>query len=161
MNENAEAPEPTGGGRSTWLAGGIVAIVLVIVAAATLVLAAGREDASYPPDSPEAAFQGYARAWDAGDTEGAWDMLTTTAQGRVSKFEFRDANSWRGEEQQRLWIHDRSGTDERVVLHVTIETTGGGLLFGSGDWEETARVTMVREDGDWKIDTPLVGYYRW
>jgi len=161
MDTNTTATEPRGGSRSIWLAGAIVAIVLALVAAAALIVSGDREDAVYPPDSPEAAFQGYAQAWDEGDTDTAWSVLTSSAQGRVSRRDFREANTWRDEEGYRIWIDDRSGTDERAVLHLTIETIYDAGLIGSGRYEESSRVTMVREDGEWKIDTPLVGYHRW
>jgi hypothetical protein len=161
MNGNAASTEPAGGGRTTWLVGAIVAIVLVVVAAAAILIVDERGDAGYPPDSPEAAFQAYAHAWDEGDTESAWDMFTPAAQGRVSHFEFRDANRWREDEVQRIWIDDRSGTDERVTLRLTVETVYRGGLFGSDRWQDTSVVTLVDTDDGWKIDTPLVGYQRW
>jgi hypothetical protein len=132
MNDNAATTEPRGGGRSAWLAGGIVAIVLVVVAVAAILILDTREDTEYLPGSPEAAFQAYALAWDVGDTDVAWAALTTEAQDRVSRYDFREANSWREEEAQRIWIDSRSGSDDRVVLHLTIETIYDDGLFGSG-----------------------------
>jgi|GEM_PF-2047608 len=161
MNDSAVATEPQGGGRSAWLVGGIVALVLVLVAVAAIFLVNDQQDAEYAVGSPEAAFQDYARAWDSGDTDAAWAALTIRAQERVSEHEFRDANAWQAREAQRIWIDDRSGTDERVVLHLSIEHIYDGGLFGSDGDTEDARVTLVLEDGVWKIDTPLVGYYRW
>jgi hypothetical protein len=161
MDSNLQAQVAQGVGRRTWLAGSFAIVALVVLAIVALVLAAGREAAVYPTGSPEAAFQQYAAAWDAGDLDTAWGSLTLRAQGRLSEWEFRDANTWRDDEKHRVWIDERSGADDRVVLHLTIETIYDGGLFGSGRYEDASSVTMVREDGDWKIDTPLVGYSRW
>jgi hypothetical protein len=161
MNENAAAPEQGHSDRSTWLVGGVLGIVLVVVAVAAIVIVGAREDKEYAAGSPEAAFQAYVRAWDAGDTDAAWAMLTDEAQVRGSRSDFRAANSWRENQAQRIWIDQRQGTDERAVLHLTIESIHDEGLFGSGRDQDESRVTMVREDGDWKIATPLVGYYPW
>lgn len=161
MNDNAEATEPQGSGRSIWLIGGIVAIVLVVVALVTFVLVNERGDTEYPSGSPEAAFQDYARAWESGDTDAAWAALTVGAQGRLSQYEFREANHWRGDEAQRIWIDERIDTDGRAVLHLSVETIYSGGLLGSDRYREDTRVTLVFDDDEWKIDTPLVGYNRW
>ena len=41
-----------------------------------------------------------------------------------------------------------------------MESTYGGLLRPER-YREDMRIRMVREDGTWKIDTPLVGYHPW
>ena len=161
MNDNAVVTEPQGGGRSIWLVGAIVAIVLVVVAAAAIFVVNDQQDAEYAAGSPEAAFQAYARAWGSGDTDTAWAALTTRAQERLSEHEFRHVNVWQGDEARRVWIDERTGTDERAVLHLSIETIYDGGLFGSDRYTEDARVTLVLEEGEWKIDTPLVGYEQW
>ncbi|MFV2063822.1 MAG: hypothetical protein ACC726_09975, partial [Chloroflexota bacterium] len=120
----------------------------------------GRRDASFPPDSPEAAFQGYLHAWDAGDPDGAYAVLSDRARSRVPEREFRQVHRGSGDESVRVWIDDVSGTDERVTLAVTFESTYPGLLRSERYRDET-RIRMVREDGAWKIDTPLVGYHPW
>jgi hypothetical protein len=122
--------------------------------------AVGREDVSYPAESPEAALQGYLHAWDASDTESAYGFLSEGARTRVPESEFREANRWSDDVPVRVWIDDVSGVDERVTLAVTIESTDRTLLRTERHREEM-RIAMVREDGVWKIDTPLVGYYPW
>lgn len=161
MNGDRADPEPRSSGRSIWIIGLIGALVLVLVAAGTVLFINDDEVAAYPPDSPEAAYQAYAQAWDAGDVEAAWGALTPRAQALVPRYEFRDANRWRGEEAMRVWIDQRTGTDDRVVLHLSIESVYDGGLFGSDRYTDGSRVTLVREDGDWKIDSPLVGYHAW
>jgi len=159
MNDDTPATGPRSSSRPIWLIGAIVALVLMVVAAATFLLVSDDEVATYPPGSPEAAYQEYAQAWEAGDVETAWEAFTTRAQGRISKSEFRDTNTWRGEEAMRIWIEHQTGTDDRAVLNLSIDFTYDGGLFGTDRHTESSRVTLLREDGEWKIDTPLVGHY--
>jgi hypothetical protein len=160
MDDERTSARPPGAGRLTWLVGGSIAIVLVLIAAASVILSTDREDASYPSDSPEAALQGYFRAWQAGDIDAAYAALSIRARARVPRQEFRHAQTWQGEARVRVWIDERTGTTERAVLNLTLEERWDGLLRPARDTTRS-RVTMIREDGDWKIDTPLAGYYPW
>jgi hypothetical protein len=161
MNDTETATEPRSMSRSTWIIGAIVGVVLVVAAAAAIGLTSGREDAHYLPGSPEAAFQEYVRVWEVGDTETAWAALTLRAQEQIPRHEFNSANRWRTEESRRVWIEEVLGSEERPVLHLTVETIYHGGLFGSDRYREDSRVVMVREDGAWKIDSPIAGHYRW
>ena len=160
MDESTAATDPQGGGRTIWLGGAIVAMVIVVIAAVLFVAAGDREDAAYAPGSPEAAYQAYLRAWEAGDVDTAWASLTSQAQDRVDEYEFRAAARWRDEERVRIWIDDVDTTAERATLHVTIETTYDGLLGPDHDRHD-AWVRLVREDGEWRIASPLIGYDQW
>lgn len=160
MDDEQTFSKPPGAGRLTWLVGGAIAIVLVLIAAATVMLTDDREDASYPSGSPEAALQGYFRAWQAGDVDTAYAALSTHARARVPRDEFRHAQTWQGDARVRVWIDERTGTTERAVMDLTLEERWDGLLRPTRDTTRS-RVSMVREDGTWKIDTPLVGYYPW
>jgi hypothetical protein len=145
--------------RSGWLIGGLVGLAIAVAIITAIVVAVSRQDEVYPAGSPEAAFQAYLRAWDEGDTEAALAAFSERARKRVSTWEFRQAQGWADEEAARIWIDDVTERDGRVTLRLAIETVYGGL-FGSERYTEHTRVTLVREDGGWKIDTPLVGYYR-
>lgn len=142
------------------MVGAIVALVLGGAAVAAVSIDGGREWVSYPPGSPEAALQRYASAWEAGDTATAWDAFTPGSRNRLSRREFQEANDWRGSERHRVWVDERSGTGERVTLHLSVETIYGNGLVGLARYTLRTRVTFVRQDDQWKIDTPLVGYQR-
>jgi hypothetical protein len=149
-----------GPGLPVWVAA-IVLVSVVALASLALALTLDRGDATYPADSPEAAFSAYAQAWGEGDTETAYAVLSERAQTTVSEWRFRDANRWSGEDISRIWIHDRTGTDDRAVLALTVETSYSEGIFGSDRYREDSRVVLVREHDNWKIDTPLVGYFAW
>lgn len=158
MDEHASGGRPAGG-RSTWLLAGVVAIVVVCVAAASVVLLQQRQDAAYPAGSAEAAFQAYVRAWDAGDADLAWESLSTAAQERSSLERFRSANRRRPDEVHRVWIDDVSREGDRTILYLGIESLTDDGLLGPSRERAGARMSLVLEDDDWKIDSPTVVYY--
>jgi hypothetical protein len=160
MTDIDEGQRGSGKDRRSWVFAAAVAGALVLVAVVTVFYAMGRQDASYASESPEAAFQRYAQAWDAGDAETAYASLSARAKTRVPQRDFREAITWSGDEATRVWIDERTGTDDLAVLVLTVETSDGGWL-GVDRYRDHPRVTLIREDGSWKIDTPLVGYHTW
>jgi hypothetical protein len=138
----------------------ILGLVLAVAAIAAFLLATTRQDATYAPDSAEAAFQRYLAAWDRGDVETAYAALSTRARTHLPLWEFREAQSWSGDQPARVWIAERRDFGERVVLKLTIEQSYEGLL-GPSRYHDQPSVTLVREHGVWVIDTPLVGYHIW
>ncbi len=160
MNENV-TPETQRRSRSTWLMGLVLAVAAVLLAVSVAILGGDQGDAEYAPGSPEAAFQDYVRAWDSGDIDGAWAALSDEAHDRVDEREYRDAARWRDEETARIWIDRVTGSGDRVTLHVTIETGYGPGLLGPDRYLDQTRVALVREDDQWRIATPLIGYYHW
>lgn len=146
--------------RRPWLVGAILLAALVAVASVAIVLTNEREDGGYEPGSPEAVVQAYAVAWAAGDSDAAWQMLTPRAQSRVEQFEFRNAIRWDEEVPSRVWVDERRDFDDHVVLSLSVERTWDGLLGTDRD-VSPLRISLVRIDGQWHIDTPIVGFYPW
>jgi hypothetical protein len=146
--------------RRLWLAGAIVLAGLVAIAAVAVLLSGGREDSTYEAGSPEAAVQAYAGAWAAGDSDAAWQLLTPRAQSRVQQFEFRNAIRWDDDIPSRVWIDERQDFDDHVVLSLSVERTWDGLLGPDRDIT-SLRLSLVQIDGEWRIDTPIVGFYPW
>jgi hypothetical protein len=161
MNNEETGSHHEGGARLPMWLGVLSLLLLALLAGLAVVFALGQDDASYPADSPEAAFGTYARAWDEGDTEAAYAALSDRARATVPERSFNSENRWSDESISRIWVDGRTGTDERTVLALTIETSYSDGLLGSDRYRDDARVVLVREDGSWKIDTPLVGYFAW
>ena len=160
MERTAEANDHRGVGRRTWLVGGMAVIALICLAVAAVVLTTTRQDATYAAGSPEAAVQTYALAWEAGDADAAWGMLTPQAQRRVQRSEFHGAISWEEDTPSRVWVDKRRDLDDRVVLTLGVERTWDGL-FGPSRHTESLRLTLIQLDDEWRIDTPVVGFHRW
>ena len=160
MEQTTGANDHRGNGRRTWLVGALAVLALVVIAVAAIVLVGDREDTVYTPGSPEAAVQAYALAWEAGDADAAWGMRTPQAQRRVQRSEFHGAISWEEDTPSRVWVDKRRDLDDRVVLTLGVERTWDGL-FGPSRHTESLRLTLIQLDDEWRIDTPVVGFYRW
>ena len=161
MEQTTGAIDHRGSGRRTWLIGAVALLILVLSGAvAAFVLAGDREATVYAPGSPEAAVQAYARAWDAGDADAAWAFLTPQAQARVHRSEFRSAISWEEDTPSRVWVEERRDLDGKTILRLGVERTWHGPL-GPGRDTESLRLTLIQLDDEWRIDTPVVGFYRW
>ena len=151
-------PGRDGWGARYWLAGTIVAVVLVVLATAAILLVDREPEAQYPPGSAEAAFGDWARAWESGDVETAWAALTTSAREHTSPEAFRAANRRQSDVARRIWIDEVTADGERAVLYLSIETLVDEGLLGSGRERNDSRMTMSYEDDAWKVDTPTVAY---
>lgn len=158
MNEHASPTAGQGSGHRTWLVAGVVAIVIAAIAVATILVIERRPDADYPSGSPEAALQDYVRAWHAGDADAAWEVVSTAAQERSTLDRFRAANRRRDDEVYRVWIDETSVNDERATLLLTVERLSHDGLLGPGRERRGTRMTLVQENGGWKVDNPTVVY---
>jgi hypothetical protein len=136
------------------------ALALAVMATAALFLTVRQDEVRYPPGSAEAAFQRYIAAWDEGDTDTAYAALSSRARSLVPLRDFVEAQSWSADTPTRIWIDESKDTGERVILELTVEQSVGGPMRPRRDRHQPT-VTMLREDGAWKVDTPLVGYYPW
>lgn len=160
MEQNAEATKQQGAGRRTWLVATVAVAALIAIALIAIVLVSRQEDTVYEPGSPEAVVQAYAEAWEAGDADAAWEMLTPRAQGRLERSEFSNAISWEEEMPTRVWVEERRDLDDRVMLTLTVERTWDGLLGPSRDIG-SLRLTLIELDDAWRIDSPIVGFHVW
>ncbi len=143
------------------IAGAIGAIVL---AAIVLVVVAGdRPAASFPPGSPQAAMQDYLAAWEAEDYLAAYAFFSAEAQDRVPLEEFRRAAvdqrqyAYPAEGRRRVFIDRVSEEGDRADVHLTVEEFSGDGGLGNNVYRSTRIIRMVREDGSWKFDEPLIG----
>jgi hypothetical protein len=160
MEQYAGVNEQRGHGRRTWLMVATAAVALIAMAALAILLIDSGEDAVYEPGSPEAAVQAYAAAWDAGDADAAWALLTPQARARLTRLEIRSAMSWDEDAPSRIWIEQRRDLDDRVVLTLGVERTWDGLLGPDRD-THSLRLTLVELDDAWRIDTPVMGFHPW
>jgi hypothetical protein len=135
------------------------AIVALIVLALVVVLAVPRVPATYEPGSPEAAFQTFYQAYEAGDVEGAYALLGSSVTDQLTLAEYRrlDAEqAWQRDQDRRVVLLGADLTGDRANLMLRIdEFSQGGLGGNRYSYERTIR--LVRESGAWLIDEPIVG----
>jgi hypothetical protein len=155
-----QAAEPTGRGSTRGY--GIVAAVcvLILLIAAAVILVVGRQPASFAAGSPEAELQAYLSAYGTGDLEGAYSYFSKDVQRSMSFAQFRMSAGeyrWQDDEDRRMLLDtSRTIAPDRVALDITIEYRSTSI-FGTSRWTQPLTVRMVREDGSWRLDDPLIG----
>lgn len=158
MDTREPASRPRSSARPTWLLAVAVALTVAVLGVAAILLSREPSESEYASDSPQAAFQGYVRAWEAGDVSGAWASLSTAAQERVSYERFDAANRRQPDDAYRVWIEDVNVDGDHAAVQVVVESlTGDGLLEPDRERVER-RVTLAREAGTWKVENPTVSY---
>ncbi|HUF06897.1 MAG TPA: hypothetical protein VMP86_05870 [Candidatus Binatia bacterium] len=161
-------PQPAQAGHDTrpllFIGAGVLALVIISVA---VVLLLGRGAATeFPADSPEGAFQRYLAAYEDGDYETAYGYFSEGVQGQMSLEDYRQGAQMHGggmgfgRTSQRVLFQDTEGDDDRVRLNLVVEYFYGEGMQGGSD-RYPLQVSMIREDGEWRIDDPLVGFERY
>jgi hypothetical protein len=138
----------------------VSAIVALIAIALILVLAVPQDTTSYDPGSPEAAFQTFYLAFEAGDLEGAYALFSRDVKARLTLAEFRQLEteqSWQRDQDRRVVLLETDVTGDRASLGLRIDAfyEGGGLGASRSSQERTVR--LARQDGAWLIDEPIMG----
>jgi hypothetical protein len=139
---------------------------LLVVTVVVVLLAGDRPPRTYPAGSPEAAYQAYVTAWQAGDDEAAYASFTTAVRAETPYADYhRQAIEYRLYGQQpgtttRVFIDAATVQGETATLQVTVETSVVSGL-GANRYRSTLPVTLVREDGAWRLDTIRMGTEPW
>lgn len=160
MTDAAPAGAPPAPDRSLLLIGGGVAAI-VVVAVLAVVLLGSSEARPFDADTPEGVVQRHLAAVEDADYETAWSYLSTAVQADLPMDEYRRVardygTSWVG---SRRVLFDRSEVDgDRARVWLTVEEYYDGGPFGGGDTYRSSReIALVREDGEWRIDDPVIG----
>lgn len=143
------------------LAIGVGIVVLVVVAVIAVVALGSREAPSFSADTPEGVVQRHLAAAEDEDYEAAWGYLSEAVQEDLTLEEYRRAArdyGYYGQQSRRV-LFDRSEVDgDRARVWLTVEEYYGGGPFGGGETYRSERqIALVREDGAWRIDDPLIG----
>jgi len=138
---------------------GVLALVVILLV--VFVLASNRGPAVYSAGSPEAAFQRYLAAWNAGDYPGAYAAFSTRIRTRVTLEDYRSTaprSNYNDTDQQRVVLLSSKTTDDAATLSLRVEhwSPGGGLSGGTS-WSSLTTVAMLREGGAWYVDDYLAG----
>ncbi len=162
MDHPAPSVEPSTPARARIPTAGLVvlgAIVALIGVALILVLAVPKGPTTYEPGSPEAAFQRFFQAFEAGDLDGAHGLLSSSIKEQLTLAEYRRVGAehgWQLDEDRRVVLLGTDVTGDQASLHLRIDQfNGGGLGAARNSYERTIR--LVREHGAWLIDEPIVG----
>jgi hypothetical protein len=143
-----------------YVAAGIVGLV-AITAAVVLVLG-GREPTSFPADSPAGVVQRHLAAFEDGDLEAAHAFFSSEVRSEMDVDAYEQVAREYGmypDDISRRVLFDRTDAEaDRATVHLTVEEYyGGGPLGGGETYRSSRQVRLVREDGTWHIDEPIVG----
>ena len=145
----------------SFLAIGAGIALLVVVAVIAVVVLGSRETPAFSADTPEGVVQRHLAAVEADDLEAAWAYFSSSVRADLSLDAFRRASREYGVHGtvSRRVLFDRSEVDgDRARVWLTVEEYYGGGPFGGGETYRSSReIALVREDGEWRIDDPLIG----
>jgi hypothetical protein len=135
---------------------GIVALVVIALAVA---VARPNRTVDYPTGTPEAAFQDFYQAWEAGDIDAAYEFLSPAVKADLTLVEYRRADSeqsWPRDGDRRVVVVGADVRGDTAVLQLRIdEFYDGGL--GGERYSREQTVRLVRDGSAWLIDEPLLG----
>ncbi|HYN63813.1 MAG TPA: hypothetical protein VES36_04345 [Candidatus Limnocylindrales bacterium] len=134
---------------------------LVVLGAAVVLLAEGRQPASFEAGTPQAAMQDYLAAWRDDDHEAAYASFSDEIRADTSLAQYESqvrsfGDSSFGGSDTAVYIDRADGDDSRVTLYLTIEQYYGGGLGGES-YRSQREVRMVHQPDGWRIDQPLIG----
>lgn len=160
MTDAPMEPASSGPDRSLFAIGAGI-VVLVVVAVIAVVVLGSREAPSFSADTPEGVVQRYLAAVENEDHETAWAYFSADVQADRSLEEYRRTArdyAYYGEQSRRV-LFDRSEVNgNRARVWLTVEEYYGGGPFGGGEtYRSDRQISLVREDGTWRIDDPLIG----
>jgi hypothetical protein len=140
---------------------GIAAGVILLVAVGIAVAATGARIQA-PPDlsAPEGVTLAYELDIQRGEADAAWQLLSSAAQAGTTRQEFlaRAAGAARPGDA-RLSVENVRIDGDTAHLDVVRTTPSSGFLgFGAGSFTSRSPVTLVRENGAWRISVPSEPY---
>ena len=140
----------------------LVAILGVVVAlvVATVVVAltvADERRAEYPVGSPERRLQEYVAAIGEGDVDAAYDLMAAEYRRDVSRVEFADRYRYLADrlDDTRIAIEESEVEGDRATITLAITTVYADDL-SYDEYEREERVTLVREEGEWRLVQPVL-----
>lgn len=156
---NTQAASEAGPSNRSLIYIGLGVVGLAVITTLVVLLAGDRQRADFPSDSPEGTLQRYLVAYDDGDLDAAHAFFSADVRERMDAEAYQRAVDSFGHDPahggRSVLFDSTDGNDDRVDLHLIVEE-----FYGDGFSGETYRsprdIRLVREDGAWRIDQPLV-----
>lgn len=120
----------------------LVGAVLLLAVVAGIVVA-NRSAPALDPETPEGTLQAFLQALVDEDYGAAADFLSASSACDAADIVYYPDSS-------RI-VLDRVTVDGDTAVVTVRVTESGGDPFGGSGWSHTERVTLEREDGDWKV----------
>jgi hypothetical protein len=134
---------------------GLAVITIIVV-----LLAGDRQREDFPSDSPEGTVQRYLVAFDAGDLDAAHAFFSADVREQMDVEAYQRAvdsfgHGFAAEGSRTVLFDGTDGGGDRVEVHLIVEEFYGNGLSGE-TYRSPRDIRLVREDGEWRIDQPLV-----
>lgn len=125
----------------------LVSIVAAVVILALVVVFTRGTPAPLDPTSPEGTVQAYTVAVLDGDRESATALLTRELRDGCERLEPDPTLDI------RLTLVSTKVSGDRAVVRVSIANDYGGGPFAGGSYETEESFVLLRDGGDWLVDT--------
>ncbi|GAB4099949.1 hypothetical protein [Sinomonas halotolerans] len=129
----------------------LAAIGVLVAVSLVLVLARGAPEAM-DPSSPEGVVQDYSQAVIDGDTDRASSLLSErlkdlcgSSSGYYTSSEYLEG--------LRIELLSSAARDQTATVKVAVVQTSPGGIFGPSEYSTESSFQLVRDDGEWRIDT--------
>ncbi len=151
--------------KFTWAVVGVV-IVLLVAAVLTSVLTGQTEGVSQTEyvdeDSPEAVVRNAYVAFRNNDSTAARQYYSSTVLADMEKNgtfnQFHNYSDSNADQRLRILGVEMRGADEAAVTIAIDHYSGGGLFNSGSTWTDRQIAPLIREEGQWKINTMLFFY---
>lgn len=161
MVEPQAATQPQAPGRDRFLlaiVGGTLLLVLVSVVV-VLFFSRPRPAAPVDPASPAGVVQAYLEALRVGDFDTARGYLTRSARADSIARERSPYTAWSGNNNVRVVVETTSMTETTADVKVTISRfQARSDPFSSSTYHRDVTVRLLKEDGEWRINSPSDTY---
>lgn len=157
-SEERATPPAAVAAPDRFLVGIVLGAVLLIALGIAAVLLAGRAPAPPPADpaSPVGVVQAYVEAVRAGETERSRTYLSQSAREQIDKQNFPRPYHPGTVPERRIVIEPVEVGAERARVKVTVSSaTARSEPFSTSTYHNEVDVRLVREDGQWRISTPI------
>lgn len=120
----------------------LVSAVLALAVIAGVVVS-NRSAPALDPETPEGTVQRFLQLVVDGDQAAASELLASSSDCDAAEFVDYPNST-------RIVLDHVTVTGDTAVVRVDV-TEGAGDPFGGSGWTHTERLTLVREDGAWKV----------
>ena len=161
--QDVSTPQQTrpGGGQDRFLLAIVGGTILLVVVSVVVVLLLGRGRTAPPPDpnSPAGVVHAYIEAVRDGDIERARSYLTRAARAEAESRDRQNAYRPSRDDTVRIVVETVTATEATADVRVTISRFyARSDPFSSSTSHRDVTVTLLREDGAWRISQPIEPY---
>lgn len=125
----------------------ILSVIALVVILALVVVFTRGAPAALDPSTPEGVVQTYTNAVIASDRGAATELLAKSVRDNCERTDIGTTSGI------RLTLISTNVKGDTAVIRVAVSADPGSGPFGGSGYESEDTFTLVKESGDWKIDS--------